>query len=302
MAPRQLKPYTILITATGKAPVTLTVRPIAVMVGLGLLLGLPLTWISSLIYQNTRLLQHNQTLTETASEVLTDLHTLDAEIQVLKDRAGLSDFGPSSLAPDDDRIPPQGGPGKVVAPETLFSLAKQKMPGLESTLNRSIKPALEETLAAEAKQQAAFPSGKPLAGKAEVSSEFGLRKNPFGGNSYEMHEGIDFTGPIGKPILATADGVVVRAENSGGYGNHVKVDHGYNYETLYAHLSAIDVRIGDRVSRGEVVGALGNTGRSSGPHLHYGVYRNGRAVNPRYYLTLEDVKVSQGRVGSAVAP
>jgi murein DD-endopeptidase MepM/ murein hydrolase activator NlpD len=105
-----------------------------------------------------------------------------------------------------------------------------------------------------------------------------------------MHEGIDFVGPVGKPILATADGVVVKAEYIGGYGNHVKVDHGYNYETLYAHLSEIQVHTGDRVKRGEVVGALGNTGRSSGPHLHYGIYRNGQAVNPRYYLKLEDAK------------
>jgi murein DD-endopeptidase MepM/ murein hydrolase activator NlpD len=105
-----------------------------------------------------------------------------------------------------------------------------------------------------------------------------------------MHEGIDFAGPVGKPILATAQGVVVNAEYSGGYGNQVKIDHGYGYETLYAHLSELEVKIGDRVERGDVLGYLGNTGRSSGPHLHYGVYRNGRAVNPRYYLKLPETK------------
>jgi murein DD-endopeptidase MepM/ murein hydrolase activator NlpD len=260
------------------------------MVGLGLLVGIPLVWISTLIGQNVRLTQRNQTLTETATEVLTELETLNAEIEVLKDRAGLPDAGPVRPTPEAEVMPPKGGPAQLVEPETLFKLAQQKMPGLEATLNRSVKPALEEILDAEAKEKSAFPSGKPLAGKAEVSSEFGLRSNPFGGGNYEMHEGIDFVGPVGKPILATADGVVVKAESSGGYGKHVRVDHGYNYETLYAHLSEIEVRIGDRVERGEIIGTLGNTGRSSGPHLHYGIYRNGQAVNPRYYLKLEDGK------------
>jgi murein DD-endopeptidase MepM/ murein hydrolase activator NlpD len=290
MALRQLKPYTVLITATGKAPITLTIRPTAVMVGLLVGVGVPLAWIGTLIYQNTQLLQRHQTLTETATEVLTELHTLDAEIEVLKDRAGLPDGGPASGDPPARPSPPQGGPAAAVDPEALFTMAQQKMPGLEAALDGSIKPALEATLEAEAKEKASFPDGQPLAGKATVSSEFGLRANPFGGGNYEMHEGIDFVGPVGKPILATADGVVVKAEYIGGYGNHVKVDHGYNYETLYAHLSEIQVHTGDRVKRGEVVGALGNTGRSSGPHLHYGIYRNGQAVNPRYYLKLEDAK------------
>ena len=290
MVLRQLKPYTILITATGKAPVTLTIRPVVVVMGLALILGVPLVWISSLIYQNTRLSQRNQTLTETATEVLAELQTLDAEIEVLKDRAGLPEDASSGLDAADDSIPPQGGPAEVVAPETLFDLAKRKMPALEAILDGAVKPALETTLEAEALEKAAFPNANPIAGRVEVSSEFGLRSNPFGGSSYEMHEGIDFKGPVGKPVLATADGVVVKAEYNSGYGQHVRVDHGYNYETLYAHLSEIEVRLGDRVTRGEAVGALGNSGRSSGPHLHYGIYRNGQAVNPRYYLKLEDEK------------
>jgi len=290
MAFPQLKPYTVLITASGKAPITLTIRPMVLIVGFLIVTGFPLVWITSLLYQNVRLAQRNQTLTETAAEVLTELRTLDAEIEALKDRAGVEKIAPGGLSAEDVPIPPQGGEAEVVAPETLFALAREEMPDLEATLDNAVKPALEETLKAEAKEKAAFPGGKPVSGKAEVSSEFGLRSNPFGGRGYEMHEGIDFKGPVGKPILATADGVVVKAEYSGGYGKHVQIDHGYNYETLYAHLSDIEVRIGDRVKRGDVLGALGNTGRSSGPHLHYSIYRNGQAVNPRYYLKLEDEK------------
>lgn len=149
-----------------------------------------------------------------------------------------------------------------------------------------MKPALEATLEQEADRAAALPEGKPLAGRVEVSSEFGLRRNPFGGLSYELHEGIDFAGPVGQPILATGDGVVVTATYDRGYGNYVKINHGYGYETLYAHMAQLEVKAGDRVRRGEIVGTLGSTGRSSGPHLHYSIYRQGEAINPRRYLKL----------------
>lgn len=288
----RLKPYTVLITATGRSPITLTLRPLPLAIGLVVLVGAPLTWIGVLLYQNVQLAQRNQNLSETASEVLTELNAIGAEIEVLKDRAGLPNAaGESRLAPDSEiEVPPRGGVAKAAPAEAMFDQARRQLPSLEIMLARAVKPALERTLESEVEQAAAFPSGQPIAGKAAVSSEFGLRSNPFGGRGYEMHEGIDFSGPVGKPILATAEGVVVRAEYNGGYGNHVKIDHGYSYETLYAHMSELEVTIGDRVQRGDIVGYLGSTGRSSGPHLHYSIYRNGQAVNPRYYLKLEETK------------
>lgn len=289
MAFRHFKPRTILITATGKASIILTVRPVPWLLGLVLLIGLPIAWISLLLQQNIHLAQRNQNLTETANEVLSDLNEIGLEIEVLKDRAGLPNEAAADT-PAPATTSPQGGLSSLAPPEAMFNLAKRELPDLEAMLSTAIKPALEETLESEAEQQAAFPSGKPIAGELDVSSEFGLRANPFGGRSYEMHEGVDFGGPTGKPILATAEGVVVKAEYNSGFGNYVKVDHGYNYETLYGHLSGLEVQIGDRVSRGQVVGYLGNTGRSSGPHLHYSIYRNGQAVNPRYYLKLEEAK------------
>jgi murein DD-endopeptidase MepM/ murein hydrolase activator NlpD len=288
MARLQLKPHTVLITATGKSPIMLILRPLPLLVGLAVLVGLPITWIGVLLYQNLQLAQRNQNLAETASEVLTELDEIGAEIEVLKDRAGLPE---TDLAPDSvPETPPRDGVAQAAPAEVMLEQARRQLPGLETVLIRAVKPALNKTIESEAEQTAAFPSGNPVAGDPSISSEFGLRSNPFGGRSYEMHEGIDFAGPVGKPILATAQGVVVNAEYSGGYGNQVKIDHGYGYETLYAHLSELEVKIGDRVERGDVLGYLGNTGRSSGPHLHYGVYRNGRAVNPRYYLKLPETK------------
>lgn len=286
----QLKPYTVLITATGKSPITLRLRPVPLLVGLALLVGLPLTWISLLLYQNVHLAQRNQNLAETASEVLTELDAIGNEIEVLKNRAGLPEQSlENTRVPNSEaEIPPRGGVAKEAPAEVMFDEARRQLPNLEVVLSRAVKPALEQTLESEAEQAQAFPNSKPIAGEASISSEFGLRPNPFGQRGYEMHEGVDFAGPLGKPILATAEGVVVRADYNGGYGNHVRIDHGYNYETLYAHMSDLEVEIGDRVKRGDIVGYLGSTGRSSGPHLHYGVYRNGQAVNPRYYLKLAE--------------
>lgn len=291
MARLHIKPYTVLITATGKAPIMLSLRPMPLLVGFALLLFFPVVWIGLLHYQNGRLAQRNENLSETASEVLTELDAIGNEIEVLKHRAGLPDEqSETTLLPSDEKIPPRGGVAAAARAEIMFDEARRQLPQVEKMLSFAVKPALEQTLESEKEQAAAFPNGKPIAGPLSVASEFGLRPNPFGARSYEVHEGLDFAGPVGKPILATAEGVVVKSEYSGGYGNHVKIDHGYNYETLYAHMSKLEVKIGDRVKRGDVLGYLGNTGRSSGPHLHYGIYRNGQAVNPRYYLKLEETK------------
>lgn len=137
----------------------------------------------------------------------------------------------------------------------------------------------------------AVPADKPVR-TAEFTSSFGVRNDPFGRGA-AMHAGIDLAGPIGTPIYATADGTVVDAGfNSGGYGNLIKVDHGRGIETRYGHLSAIGVRAGDRVKRGQLIGRMGSTGRSTGSHLHYEVRIDGRAVNPIPFMRSTDYLVA----------
>jgi len=116
-----------------------------------------------------------------------------------------------------------------------------------------------------------------------VSSVFGYRESPFGSN-YEFHDGLDISAPAGTPVLATADGVVTLAGHYGDTGNTVTISHGYGYETGYGHLSYISVKEGQRVERGQEIGRVGSTGRSTGPHLHYLVKVAGAKVNPRNYL------------------
>lgn len=280
--------YTVLIARTGQSPITLTIHPLPIFLGLALLIGAPVAWIGNLLYNNSQLVERNEELTDTANQVLTELDSLDAEIDSLKERAGMEELPEQPTSNLNSQQPPRGGPAHTVDAEVLFGAARRRLPSLESFLDMRVRPALEETLTEEAKREAAFPSGTPIADKNAVSSEFGLRPNPFGGRSYEMHEGIDFKGPIGEPIYAAANGWVKKAQGGNGYGLHVIIDHGYGYETLYAHMSELHVEAGAFVKRGDLIGALGNTGRSSGPHLHYGIYRQGQPVNPRYYLKLEN--------------
>lgn len=129
-----------------------------------------------------------------------------------------------------------------------------------------------------------IPIGKPHFG--EQTSGFGVRRNPFGGSSVEGHKGLDFRGEIGSPIKSTAKGKVIFAGVKGGYGKCVIVQHENNLQTLYAHLSAIDVKEGEKVALGDRVGKLGNTGRSTGPHLHYEIIQNNEKINPENFLNL----------------
>ena len=127
------------------------------------------------------------------------------------------------------------------------------------------------------------PFAQPVQANVRFTSGFGMRRDPKTGRS-RMHNGVDFAGPRGTAILSTADGVVTHAGWHGGYGNTVIIRHAFGIETLYAHLHSIDVRQGQRVSRGDRIGGMGTTGRSTGVHLHYEVHINGRPINPMTYI------------------
>ena len=130
------------------------------------------------------------------------------------------------------------------------------------------------------------PAIQPVSNKDlnRIASGFGYRIDPVY-KTVKFHAGLDFSAPQGTPIYATADGVVKTAGLSdGGYGNHVIIDHGYGYETLYGHMVRIKARRGTRVTRGEVIGYVGSTGKSTGPHCHYEVHKNGQKLDPVYYF------------------
>lgn len=143
---------------------------------------------------------------------------------------------------------------------------------------------LDEMLAQVKKDQAfylAIPNQWPLSG--EITSEFGMRRSPWGRNEV-FHEGIDIKSSVGTDIVAAADGEVVYADWMAVYGKAVRINHGNGLESLYGHTSAILVKKGDKVSKGQVIARVGTTGMSTGPHLHFGITKNGQLQDPMNYL------------------
>jgi murein DD-endopeptidase MepM/ murein hydrolase activator NlpD len=145
--------------------------------------------------------------------------------------------------------------------------------------------AIEKLIDNQENKLACIPAIQPVSNKElnRIASGFGMMIHPIYGIA-KMHYGLDFTAPQGTPIYATGDGVISTAGYGTGTGNHVVINHGYGYETEYMHMVRIKVRGGQRVKRGEVIGWVGNTGASTGPHCHYEVHINGSAVDPVYFF------------------
>lgn len=134
------------------------------------------------------------------------------------------------------------------------------------------------------KMLASIPAIQPVKNEdlTRMASGYGMRLHPIL-KAWRMHNGMDFTAPTGTPIFASGNGKVIRATKSATFGNVVYIEHGYGYKTIYAHMSKIVAKMGQKVTRGDLIGYVGNSGRSAAPHLHYEVHKNDRPVNPIYY-------------------
>jgi murein DD-endopeptidase MepM/ murein hydrolase activator NlpD len=187
-------------------------------------------------------------------------------------------IGPVGSAEQDAAIP-----GPAPAGEANLSALPGKLSSLETEASRQEQSLreLQEYFDDQRSLLASTPSIWPTRGW--VTSDFGTRMDPYTAER-KMHQGMDIATPHGQPIYVPSDGTVVFAGNEGGYGKVLVVDHGYGVKTRYGHLSEILVRLGQRVSRGDKVASVGNTGRSTGPHLHYEVRVNGIPENPRKFI------------------
>ena len=145
---------------------------------------------------------------------------------------------------------------------------------------------IEKLIKNQSEKLASIPGIQPISNKelTKIASGFGFRIHPIYGIA-KMHNGLDFTAPQGTPIYATGNGVVTLASFGGGAGNHVVINHGYGYETVYMHMVRIKTAVGQTVKRGEVIGWVGTTGASTGPHCHYEVHVNGTPVDPVYFFS-----------------
>jgi murein DD-endopeptidase MepM/ murein hydrolase activator NlpD len=185
--------------------------------------------------------------------------------------------GASTAAGGSAVVEPSGGRDMQSILDQDLEVLGLRAEGLERTIAE-----VDEAWSERVKILASTPDRMPVRGF--FSHGYGWRKDPFTGDR-EFHHGVDIVAESGTPILAPADGVVTRARRMQGYGKMVHISHGYSLATRYGHLSEILVRPGQRVHRGEVIGRVGSTGRSTGPHLHYEVFKAGRRVDPRKFLS-----------------
>tara|TARA_R110002167_G_scaffold308208_9_gene512976 strand:- start:24 stop:1001 length:978 start_codon:yes stop_codon:yes gene_type:complete len=177
----------------------------------------------------------------------------------------------------------------VIATTKRLDIIKKQMAIQSKSLD-------EITVLAEEKEKllVAIPAIQPVNNKelTRMASGYGWRSDPFT-KARKMHWGMDFTAPKGTPIYASGDGKITRADNnSSGYGKHIRIEHGYGYMSLYAHMSQYNVKVGQKVKRGDLIGFVGSTGRSEAPHVHYEVWKDKERINPInfYYgsLTAEE--------------
>jgi len=188
---------------------------------------------------------------------------------------------------DFGKPPAQGGPANDV---NQSSMAIPDFLSALDTLSKQIDDrseqlgVLESMLMNRNLQAEVLPAGRPIK-RGWTSSFFGMRTDPFTGK-LEFHKGMDFAGRMGSDIVAVASGVVTWASERYGYGNLVEINHGNGYVTRYGHCERIDVKVGDTIKKGQLIAQMGSTGRSTGPHVHFEVWRNGRPVNPERYIKM----------------
>lgn len=177
-----------------------------------------------------------------------------------------------------------GGPFEPVSSEAAAAAANGAAAAGETNADAQFRSLFQTWQKLDVLEQTviAIPSMQPVE-NVKLTSSFGVRSDPFHGSA-AMHAGVDIPGPMGTPIYATADGVIGRAGRFGGYGNLITVNHGKGIETRYGHLSKILVAANTRVRRGQLIGLMGSTGRSTGSHLHYEVRIDGAAVNPMPFM------------------
>ena len=212
----------------------------------------------------------NQRLREENERQKHELEKLSNRVEKVEDTS--RKLAEKSGVVTEETSPGSGGPELPLDEMGLATLAS-KMGRLEENMG-----AYEEIL----RQHGYTPTIWPVDGTLEGG--FGGRRNPFGGSGYEFHTGQDIEAPMGAPVIAGARGLVSFVGWQNGYGQLVVIDHGGGLSTRYGHLSHIDVELGQSVSRGQLVGKVGSTGRSTGPHLHYEVRINDQPVNPLQYL------------------
>jgi murein DD-endopeptidase MepM/ murein hydrolase activator NlpD len=257
-----------------------------------LVLGASMAFVFSRVFASPReraIMNQNRDLKRQISAIDREITEFESQMAELKDR----DLKIYRAMYEADPPPPVDYRGTdyselLSLPQgDLIQRIRQKIDRLESEAVAQEKSyaTLKKLIRTKEEIIASIPAIQPVANRElnRLASGFGYRMDPFY-HTATFHQGMDFTCDIGTEVYATGDGYVQKSMNDGwGYGNHVILSHGFGYTTLYGHLSKIAVRPGTRVKRGQVIGYVGSTGRSTGPHLHYEVRKNGNPLNPAFF-------------------
>jgi len=265
----------------------LSPRVLKALVALGIVTGLltlvSLAGSSSFIQQravykalqreNKQLKKANQRLSETVTQVQGRLSQFEQRTKSLALAAGIPDLLVAQLDA------PRGAAGSG-GPSNPLDTAPEALVRRQEALDRQIAQ-VEQKLSEQAVMISHTPVLAPVVGV--ITDGFGPRIHPITLQP-DFHEGLDISAAIGTPVLAPADGVVVFADRESGFGKLIKISHGYGFTTLYGHLDRFEVKSGQKVARGQVIGKVGLTGRSTGSHLHYEVWKDGEKQNPLHYI------------------
>ncbi len=229
--------------------------------------------LSKLRNENKELQSANEQFGQSVENLRTQLRTVEDRTRKLAIIAGITTLDEAS----------QGGSGGLRNDELAANPYRDdvdKMSFRSHNLNKDLN-ILEQKFTAQSHLLSSTPSIAPVRGI--LTDGFGGRSDPFTGERGQ-HGAVDISSVVGQPIRSPADGIVVKAEWANGYGNVIFISHGYGYSTRYGHLSSFATRPGQRIKRGDVIGYVGSTGRSTGPHLHYEVRVNNNPVNPLEYI------------------
>ncbi len=266
----------------------------AILLGGGYILGVSLGHKAILSEWKTDVVEQKERLNLAKQESQTQVDALTTKIGLLQahvnriDALGNMLVNMANLDAEEfsfDSTPGMGGPHLSVETDVQVDIEIDAVLG---RINAELEErehqlqVLNDLLIDKKLEQETYPQGRPVI-HGWISSYFGKRQSPFTGKS-EMHRGVDFAGKSGSDVVAVAGGIVTRAGKNGGYGYSVEIDHGNGYVTRYGHNQMLLVQAGEAIKRGQVIAKLGSTGRSTGPHVHYEVLKNGARINPMKFV------------------
>jgi len=240
-------------------------------------------------YYSAKLEQTDQKYSEISEQLLIKIDKLESELKILESKD--SEFRTyASLPPLSDDVKAKGVGGASlessdieINDSSILINLKNKVDSLSYAVDvqKNSYNTIFNKLKSNEKMYRHIPSITPV--KGYIGSKYGYRTDPIDGKK-RMHSGLDFPVNLNTDVVATGDGVVTKAQYDSGWGRYIKIDHGYGYETIYAHLWKINVKKGQKVKRGDKIGKSGNSGRAAGFHLHYEVHKNNKTVDPLKYF------------------